>query len=230
MEQNASYVALPHGFWALVEDAAARLLARAPENAKYLTPIVGKVIRLEVEPLGPSVSVCPTESGLSFYDEVACEPDAIISGTPLAFMSMMLSASPQDALFSGRIRISGNADDAKRLQALLSRLEIDSEAHVSSLVGHTLSGHLFELLRSGSDWARDAIAIVQMDMGEYLQEESRHLPSSGEMEVYCGQVDELRADVERLEARIQRLQVRIHAPGGAMSAIVMTNGKRADAF
>ena len=210
---------LPQGFWALVEDAAARLLARAPENAKYLTPIAGKVIRLELEPLGPSVSVCPTQTGLSFYDELACEPDAVISGTPLAFMRMMLSASPQDALFSGHIRISGNADAAKRLQTLFSQLDIDWEQQSSSLIGRGLSERLFERLRSGNDWAKDAITTVHRDVGEYLQEESHHLPSPGEMDVYCEQVDELRADAERLEARIQRLQAHTHTHHtGAMSA------------
>ncbi|QFY41822.1 hypothetical protein F6R98_03575 [Candidatus Methylospira mobilis] len=211
MEKDASPITLPQGFWALVEDAAARLLARNPENIKYLTPIAGKIIRLELAPLGPSVSVCPTLTGLSFYDKLACEPDAVISGSPMAFMRMMLNPSAPEILFSGDIRISGNADTAKRLQSLLSQLEIDWERQSSDLVGRSLSESLFESLRSGKAWARDALSTMHVDVGEYLQEESRHLPSSGEMEVYCAQVDELRADVERLEARIQQLQARKNA-------------------
>jgi ubiquinone biosynthesis protein UbiJ len=208
MGKDTSSITLPQGFWALVEDATARLLARNPENIKYLTPIAGKIIKLEVAPLGPSVSVCPTLTGLSFYDKLAREPDAVISGSPMAFMRMMLSPAAPEILFSGDIRISGNADAAKRLQSLLSQLEIDWEKQSSDLVGRGLSERLFGILRSGKTWARDALSTMHVDVGEYLQEESRHLPSSGEMEVYCAQVDELRADAERLEARLQQLQTR----------------------
>lgn len=197
---------LPYGFWALVEDAVERLLERDAGSANDLAAIAGKVVKIELDPWGLSVYICATQSGLNFYESMVDEPDTVISASPSAFVRMMLSASPQQALFSGGVRISGNADVAKRLQAVLSGLKIDNEAHVASLIGRSLSERLFGALRSGNAWARDTITTLQIDAGEYLQEESRDLPSSGEVEVYCEQVDRLRADTDRLEARIRRLQ------------------------
>jgi ubiquinone biosynthesis protein UbiJ len=43
---------------------------------------------------------------------------------------------------------------------------------------------------------------------EYLQEESRDVPSRYEVERFAAQVGDLRDDVERLAARVRRLQER----------------------
>jgi ubiquinone biosynthesis protein UbiJ len=44
---------------------------------------------------------------------------------------------------------------------------------------------------------------------EYLQEESRDVPSRYEVERFSSDVGELRDDVERLAARVRRLQERV---------------------
>ena len=41
---------------------------------------------------------------------------------------------------------------------------------------------------------------------EYLQEESRDVPSRYEVEQFTGKLDALRDDVDRFEARLKRLE------------------------
>ena len=54
-------------------------------------------------------------------------------------------------------------------------------------------------------WGRRNARILQDDIGEYLTEESRLLPTRFEFEEWRDEVDTLRDDVERLEARIAQL-------------------------
>ena len=47
---------------------------------------------------------------------------------------------------------------------------------------------------------------MNANIREYLQEESRELPSRYEVERFTADVNALRDDVERLAARVQRLR------------------------
>ena len=55
-------------------------------------------------------------------------------------------------------------------------------------------------------WARDARATMEANVREYLQEESRELPSRYEIERFTRDLNVLRDDVERAEARLARLE------------------------
>ena len=62
-----------------------------------------------------------------------------------------------------------------------------------------------EITRGIGDWARDTRSTMGSNIREYLQEESRDLPSRYEVERFTQQVDSLRDGVARLEARLNRL-------------------------
>ena len=63
-----------------------------------------------------------------------------------------------------------------------------------------------EVARGLGKWASDARATMGANVREYLQEESRDVPSRYEAERFASDVATLRDDVDRLEARIDRLQ------------------------
>ena len=60
-------------------------------------------------------------------------------------------------------------------------------------------------MRSLLAWGRRNARILQDDLGEYLTEERRLLPTRFEFDEWREQVETLRDDVERLEARINQL-------------------------
>ena len=62
-----------------------------------------------------------------------------------------------------------------------------------------------EVARGLGNWARDARATMGANIREYLQEESRDVPSRYEVEQVSKHVNELRDDVDRLVARVGRL-------------------------
>jgi ubiquinone biosynthesis accessory factor UbiJ len=65
-----------------------------------------------------------------------------------------------------------------------------------------------KLARGVTGWGLDAADRLSCSMAEYLQEESRELPSRAEVEGFLDAVDELAGAVDRLEARLGRLERR----------------------
>jgi ubiquinone biosynthesis protein UbiJ len=55
-------------------------------------------------------------------------------------------------------------------------------------------------------WARDARSTMGNNVREYLQEESRDLPTRYEVDRFSVRLGVLRDDVERLAARLRRLE------------------------
>jgi ubiquinone biosynthesis protein UbiJ len=64
--------------------------------------------------------------------------------------------------------------------------------------------------RAGTRWTRESIRTFELNLGEFLQEETRDLPAVPEAEIFYRQVDELRADFDRLNSRIERLENALH--------------------
>lgn len=63
-------------------------------------------------------------------------------------------------------------------------------------------------MRKTGGWMSRNHRSLELNLAEYLQEESRVLPGPLELENFFADVDTLRDDVERLAARVQRLRDR----------------------
>lgn len=199
-------------FTSALEEALERFIALDANSHDYLAPLAGRVIALRVMPFRYHVYLCPTRSGVQLLDRIAGEPDAVLAGTPLAFVRLGLSESPRHALFGGDVTIEGDTDVARRFQALFERLDIDWEGWLARYTGKALAGRIAGLLRSTHAWRVQLFENLRMDVAEYLQEESRELPASAEAELFYREVDVLRADQDRLQARIERLRAALATP------------------
>jgi len=202
---------IPALFASVLESAIERFLALDPRSPDYLAPLAGKVIALRLTPFDYHLYLCPTESALQILARLDGRPDALLSGSPLAFARMGLSDSPRRALFAGEVRVEGDMEAARRFQNLFERLEIDWEGLVGRYIGEGLAGRLVGALRTGHAWRQDAVETLRLNIGEYLQEETRDFPATAEVDSFDSEVDVLRADVDRLEARLERLNSRLAA-------------------
>ena len=106
----------------------------------------------------------------------------------------------------GELEITGDAHTGERFQRLLALARPDIEEELSHIVGDAAAHSIGQLARGLGEWARDARATMGTNIREYLQEESRDVPSRYETERFARDVGTLRDDVDRLEARIARLQ------------------------
>jgi ubiquinone biosynthesis protein UbiJ len=133
-------------------------------------------------------------------------PDTRISGSLWALGLMGISAKPMRSVFSGEVKIEGDMTTGRRFQELFDRLDIDLEEKLSRFTGDVIAHQIGNIFRKGTRWTRQSIRTFELNLSEFLQEETRDLPAGPEAEIFYRQVDQLRADFDRLNSRIERLE------------------------
>jgi len=133
------------------------------------------------------------------------DADASLSGSPLALLSLA-GPGAEDRLRGSAIRIAGDAEVAQRFRDLLQQAQPDFEEELSRVVGDVAAHRVAGLARGLLDWGRKAAGSLSTSVAEYLQEESRDLPTRIEVEEFLEAVDRLRESADRLEARLARLE------------------------
>ncbi|MGI9272471.1 MAG: ubiquinone biosynthesis accessory factor UbiJ [Woeseiaceae bacterium] len=136
------------------------------------------------------------------YDE---DPDVVISGS-LVTLARMIGGGGEAAIRSGDLELSGDAATAQRFQKLLDYAKPDIEEELSRIIGDVAAHRLAQIARGIGNWARETRSTMGGNVREYLQEESREVPTRYEVDRFTQQVGTLRDDVERVAARLNRLQ------------------------
>ncbi len=196
---------IPAIITAAIEAAINQVLALDPDTVARLREINGKVIAIELQGLDVALYLIPSDSGLSVFGHFEGEPDTTLRGTPVGMLRMGLAENASDSFFAGEVEISGDAELGGQFREILDGLDIDWEELLSQITGDVVAHRVGSFVRDAVDWSRKTLNTLGRDGAEYLQEESRDLPTRFEMEEFLAAVDTLRADVDRLEARVERL-------------------------
>ncbi|MEC4749957.1 SCP2 sterol-binding domain-containing protein [Methylomicrobium sp. Wu6] len=189
-----------------LESALNNYLKLDLDVSELLSPLAGKVIELTVEPFGETVYLCPTADAIQVLDAYPAPPATRISGSLWSLGLMGMSAKPMRSVFSGEVKIEGDMTTGRKFQALFDKLNIDLEEKLSHVTGDVIAHQIGNLFRTGSRWTRQSIRTFELNLGEFLQEETRDLPAGPEADIFYRHVDELRADFDRLNCRIERLE------------------------
>ena len=188
-----------------VETALNQYLALNPEAGQRLRAIEGKMLAIQLRGLDIRLYLVAHKKGIDVYSRYEGKADAELSGTPLQLMNLS-RGDAGSKLLSGGASIRGENVVAQRFSELLSLSAIDWEEVLAQTVGDIPAHQMGRLLRGTRAWLGQTGASLQADLGEYLQEEMRLLPSRNEVDGFMDDVDRLRADTDRLEARLKRLQ------------------------
>ena len=194
-------------------EAVLRPLARVlNRNIRETTParelcekLDGAAIAVRVRNTGLTAWFLVRDDVLEVVTDYDGEPDVVITGSLLT-LGRMGGAAGLEALRDGSLELTGDAHTAERFQRLLALARPDLEEELSGIVGDAAAHRMGEVARGLGKWASDARATMGANVREYLQEESRDVPSRYEAERFASDVATLRDDVDRLEARIDRLQ------------------------
>ena len=167
----------------------------------------GKVIAIRVRDTGLAMVFEINDEVLDLNTEIPEEPDVVLTGS-LVTLARMAGPNGHDhspAALRGGLDITGDAFTAQAFQKLLKHARPDPEEELSRFFGDAAAHRAGEIARGVRNWAVDARATMGANIREYLQEESREVPSRYEFERFGSSVDALRDDVARLEARLNRL-------------------------
>ena len=189
-----------------LEAALNRALALDPETREGLAPLDGRSVELAVEtpPLalrlqvqGERLVVGPADPGN--------EPDLGVRATLGALLAQLPPLRRDDAPPIGRMRVSGDADLARRLQRLAERFDPDWQQPFAAVFGDIVGVQIANAIAAGLRHARDAGREFAETTAEYLTEESRDVVPRAELDAFHDAVDTLRDDAARLSARVARL-------------------------
>lgn len=167
----------------------------------------GKTVAIRVRDTGLAMFVEIDSETLVLKSASEREPDVTLTGSLFTLAKM---AGPEAngrgaPIRSGELDVSGDAYTAQAFQELLRFARPDLEEELSQLIGDSAAFRASEVARGLRDWAQEARTTIGSNIREYLQEESRDVPSRYEVERFARNVDALRDDVARFEARLNQL-------------------------
>ncbi|MGZ5044983.1 MAG: ubiquinone biosynthesis accessory factor UbiJ [Methylobacter sp.] len=180
-------------------------LALDQDSGYFLSPLAGKVIAVNVQPFDDTIYLCPTTDSIQCLDQFPDQPDTRLTGSLWALGLMGLSSTPMRSVFSGEVKIEGDMQTGRKFQELFAKLDIDLEEKLSQFTGDIIAHKVANFFRTGQRWGSESLETFRLNAKEFLQEETRDLPSAPEVDIHYAQVDELRTDFDRLQSRIERL-------------------------
>jgi len=189
-----------------MEAALNKFLAMDQSSGVLLAPLAGKVIAVTISTFNETIYLCPTADSIQLLDYSRDQPDTQLTGSVFALGLMGLSSKTMPSIFSGEVMIDGDMDTGQEFQELFAKLDINFEQQLALYTGDTIAHNISRFFRAGQEWSKESIETFRLNVSEFLQEETRDLPSVPEMDIFYRQIDELHTDFDRLQSRIERLE------------------------
>ncbi len=183
---------------ALALDADTRDSLRALDGQRVALTLTSPPLALQVRVEGDALRVGPVEPEHAADLGVRTSLGGLLGQLPL----FRKDAAPP----IGKLRIEGDAELARRVQALAHGFDPDWQLPFTQVFGDVLGVQIAKVLRSALKHAEVAGRKLAETAAEYLTEEGRDVVPQAELNAFHEDVDVLRDDVERLAATLARLR------------------------
>lgn len=155
-------------------------------------------LALQVTMAGDRLRVGPVDSGH--------EPDLAVRTTLGGLLGQIPFLRKDHATPVGRVRVSGDAELARRLQTLAERFDPDWQQPFVAVFGEIIGVQIANAARAALRQLRSTGASLAQNAAEFVTEESRDVVGRAELNAFHDDVDGLRDDVDRLQAKVDRLR------------------------
>ncbi len=198
----------------LINNALQKYLESDPEIAAKLNKFEGQRLLVHLTDIEKEFLLTPVNSSVVVSEQVVDEDaseeselniTATIHSNIISLARMGLGSEYKSMLNSGSLKIEGDVEFANQLRSIFIQVDIDWEEIASKYVGDAVAYQIGLIVNKFKNYKKRSIENFRLDVSEYLQEESRILPTKVELDCFMSGVDSLDANVQRLEARIQRL-------------------------
>jgi len=194
----------------VLEAALNRAVALDPDTRDALRALDGRRIELALQspPIALELRVDDGRLVVGPAGRQADEPDLSVRSTLGALLGQLpslLGPRGNEAPPIGGMRISGDADLARRLQRLAERFDPDWQQPFVAVLGDVVGVQVANGFAAALKQARTLAGGLAENAAEFVVEESRDVVGRDELDAFHDDVDALRDDFERLAARISRL-------------------------
>lgn len=199
----------------MMEAGVNGLLRRDPHLLDSLNAVAaGKSLRLtctraDAEPVWQLTLIITAEK-VHVYSNAADHADACITGSPRALSALLFSDDPAAALYHPEILLSGDIhliqSIHKTLNASDTRWDDVLAPILKPLLGDSGVSVLTNAVNASADLVRNAGKTLQLNLRDYLQEESGLLPTRIEAAAANSRLNSLRLRIDRLQARADLLK------------------------
>ena len=197
----------------LINNAVQKYLDSDPEIAAKLGQYEGQSLLVCLIDIDKQFVVLPGPSCLTVSEYEMNEDEenkqtftTIIQASIISLIRIASGANYQALLNNGSLKIEGDLGFANQLHSIFKQVEIDWEEVASKYVGDSVAYQVGVFAKRFGEYGKRSADNFRLDVSEYLQEESRMLPTKVEINRFLNDVDDYDAHVQRLEARIQRLE------------------------
>lgn len=192
----------------VLEAALNRALALDPDTRDALKALDGRTIVLSLD--APTVALQVAVDGerlrVGPVDAAAGEPDLAVRSTLAGLLGQLPFLRKDQSAPVGRVRMSGDAELARRLQTLADRFDPDWQQPFVAAFGEVIGVQVANAARGALRELRGVGGSMARNAAEFVTEESRDVVGRAELNAFHDDVDALRDDVERLQARVERLR------------------------
>lgn len=178
-----------------------RQIAASSRARGLLAGLAGRSMELRFSPTPLRIRIAATPEALSIRPATDEAADAVIDGTPLAFLRLATNDATK-SIRAGGMDVRGDAEVAEGFRRLLEAARPEFEEELSRFTGDAAAHYLAGFARDAAAFGRRAGDAFARNVSEYLSEESRDVPVRIEVEEFLDGVDRFREAVDRLEARV----------------------------
>jgi ubiquinone biosynthesis protein UbiJ len=193
-----------------LEAALNQALTLDPDTAAALLPLEGRRIQLRVDapPLAMDITVGGGRLQVGPASEVL-EADLAVRSTLGGLLGQLPFFRRDHGTPVGKVKVSGDADLARRLQTLATRFDPDWSLPFTRVFGDVIGVQVANAVRAGLQEVRAAAGNLAESAADYVTEESRDVVGREELNAFHDDVDAIRDDVERIAVRVGRLAARV---------------------
>ena len=189
----------------VLEAALNRALALDPDTQAALRALDGQRIALHLDAPPLALQVRVDGERLAVGPVQGEDADLSVRSTLGGVLAQLPWLRRDDAPPVGKVKLSGDAELARRLQRLAERFDPDWERPFARAFGDVLGVQVARAFATALRQARVAARGAAESAAEYVTEESRDVVAKAELHAFYDDVDALRDDAARLAARIARL-------------------------
>lgn len=180
-----------------------------PESKDRLLPLENKVITIEFLPLHFTFQCEFKKDGICVHTEELLASTALIRGTPLQMVNVILMPQHRQQFFAEDLTIEGDAAFAQQVVELFDQLQIDWEEYASRFIGDVPTYHASRFLQKVGHWFSNTEQSMTQNINEYLHEELNWLPTREALADFFTEIDQIRMDVDRAEAKINHFRLQL---------------------